>query len=88
VRQQTVHWVLSNNTAVAMILKFVRVEKHWRRLDGQHKLPKLFLAVTLTDGIAVEKRTLKVAARLRSLPNFDYCSARHSEERNYSGEIS
>ena len=65
VRHQTVRskGCLSNKTALAMVFKFAQAaEKHWRRLDGQNRLPKVILGVRFTDGIDVAKEQAQTAA--------------------------
>lgn len=54
VRHRTVRTknCLSNATAIAMVFKLIEAaQRSWRRLDGNHLLPKLILGVKFKNGI-------------------------------------
>ena len=46
-----------------MIFKLAKAaEKSWRRLDGDHLLPKLILEAKFADGIEIKSKTRATAA--------------------------
>jgi transposase-like protein len=65
VRHRTVRTkgALSQDTARLMVFKLVMAAaKTWRRLQGEHQLPKVVQGVTFRDGVEVAETPAQTAA--------------------------